>query len=185
MKSVFINRTRLFQFAGLLLLLCLIYACQNDFERDYSKLKSSKIEIPSDMSMTYEGKDTVINDIWTSDLKLIVYKDSTSCTSCFIETLPRWNDIILKYRGRLSVIFILSPENGIENDIRLLLQVSDFKYPVILDTNKSFCRTNPQISANRLLHVFLIDKSNRVVFIGNPLSDKEINSVFEKRLREY
>lgn len=71
MKSVFINRTRLFQFAGLLLLLCLIYACQNDFERDYSKLKSSKIEIPSDMSMTYEGKDTVINDIWTSDLKLI------------------------------------------------------------------------------------------------------------------
>lgn len=184
MRLDYFNKMIWCQFVGVFALSFLIHSCKSDFEKAYDSLNNSKIVIPSNMSVTCEGKDTIINNIWKSEFKLVVYKDSMSCTPCFIETLPQWENILNKYDSKkLSILFILSPTKTKENDLRLLLQFSDFKYPVILDFEKSFRSANLQIPENKLFHTFLLDKNNKVVLVGDPLNNIEINNLFKKRLK--
>lgn len=55
--------------------------------------------------MTFEGKDTIVNELFNSQYKLVVYKDSMSCTPCYIETLSKWNRILNKYNKDVLAIF--------------------------------------------------------------------------------
>lgn len=55
----------------------------DNVERDLIELRSSPICIPS-LNVVYNGKDTVIRNINKSELKFVVYTDSTGCSSCGI-----------------------------------------------------------------------------------------------------
>ncbi len=165
-------------------LLSIITSCDNTFKSEYNRLKNSKIIFPNNMKMTFEGKDTIINDMCNSDFKLIVYKDSLSCTPCYIESLPQWFTIINKYNSKkLNVFFILCPTLENETDLRLLMEINRFKYPVLIDEKKYFQNINPQISSNKLLHTFLLDKNDKVILIGDPLNDKKIKDLFEQEIK--
>lgn len=161
-----------------------IISCDNSFKREYSQLKNSKIEFPDKLKMTFEGRDTIIDDIWNSEFKLVIYKDSLSCTPCYIESLPKWFKIIDKYDSKkFSAIFILCPTKEDEIDIRLLMEMNGFEYPILIDNNNAFRNANSQISSNSLLHTFLLNDNNEVIFIGDPLSNEKINDLFEQEIK--
>lgn len=87
------------------LFLLLFSSCKSEFEKEYSLLKGSHIAFPNTLSMTFEGKDTIVNELFNSQYKLVVYKDSMSCTPCYIETLSKWNRILNKYNKDVLAIF--------------------------------------------------------------------------------
>lgn len=166
------------------LFLLLFSSCKSEFEKEYSLLKGSHIAFPNTLSMTFEGKDTIVNELFNSQYKLVVYKDSMSCTPCYIETLSKWNRILNKYnKDVLAVFFILSPSEEEEEDFRLLLRYSDFKYPVLIDNEQMFLKLNKQIPNNKKLHTFLLNSNNDVIFIGNPLENGRIEDLFEKQIQ--
>lgn len=125
-----------------------------------------------------------VNELFNSQYKLVVYKDSMSCTPCYIETLSKWNRILNKYnKDVLAIFFILSPSEEEEEDFRLLLRYSDFKYPVLIDNEQMFLKLNKQIPNNKKLHTFLLNSNNDVIFIGNPLENGRIEDLFEKQIQ--
>lgn len=166
------------------LFLLLFSSCKSEFEKEYSLLKGSHIAFPNTLSMTFEGKDTIVNELFNSQYKLVVYKDSMSCTPYYIETLSKWNRILNKYnKDVLAIFFILSPSEEEEEDFRLLLRYSDFKYPVLIDNEQMFLKLNKQIPNNKKLHTFLLNSNNDVIFIGNPLENGRIEDLFEKQIQ--
>lgn len=171
-------------FIKIIICLSIIISCDNSFKREYGQLKNSKIEFPYNMKMTFKGRDTIIDDIWNSEFKLVIYKDSLSCTPCYIESLPKWFKIINKYDSeKFSAIFILRPTKENEMDLRLLMEINGFEYPILIDNDNVFRGANSQISSNSLLHTFLLNKSNEVIFIGDPLSNEKINDLFEQEIK--
>lgn len=171
-----------------LTLLC--YSCKNKLtplEESYRNLKNSEIIFPQDLQLTWEGKDTTLNNYLNTDYKLIIYRDSISCNQCYLETFPQWNKLKCEldscYGPCLSFIYILSPLQKDEADLRFSLQVLDFKHPIYLDKNKSFQRYNPQVPHERSLQIFLVNKKNKVILIGDPLTNKKIRLLLEKKIQ--
>jgi hypothetical protein len=56
-------------------------------------------------------------------------------------------------------------------------------YPIIIDTLNTFKQHNRDITYNKYLNVFLLDK-NRIIFIGNPLYDAQLNLLFHKKVQD-
>lgn len=75
------------------------------------------------------------------------------------------------------------PSEEEEEDFRLLLRYSDFKYPVLIDNEQMFLKLNKQIPNNKKLHTFLLNSNNDVIFIGNPLENGRIEDLFEKQIQ--
>lgn len=187
MRNIF-NRTSL----GLLLLLLICAACREQksstqLERAYAALKGSHITFPDDMQLTCEGKDTVISHYCDADFKLVIYRDSLSCNQCYVETFPDWEKLINEYDScfnkKLDFVFILSPLSKNEEDLRLNILGMEFKHPIYFDRKGSFQRSNPQIPRMPMLQVFLLDKNNQVIMIGDPLANKDINQILRKKVQ--
>lgn len=184
------NILRLASRAFILLGLCV--ACENrhdltPMEREYSELKDSRITFPEGLQLTFEGKDTLMNRSADADFKLVVYRDSLSCNQCYVETFPEWDKLIHEFDScfnrRLDFVFVLSPLAKDEDDLRLNLQVIGFKHPIYLDTKSCFQKSNPQIPHAPSLQVFLLDKDNRVVMVGDPLANKGIRQLLQKKIQ--
>ena len=187
MRNIF-NRTSL----GLLLLLLICVACREQksstqLERAYAALEGSHITFPDNMQLTYEGKDTVINHHSDANFKLVIYRDSLSCNQCYVETFSDWEKLINEYDScfnkKLDFVFILSPLSKNEEDLRLNILGMEFKHPIYFDRKGSFQKANPQIPRMPMLQVFLLDKNNQVIMIGDPLANKGINQLLRKKVQ--
>ena len=182
---------KLFYLVGsVLMLLMLCVSCNRNttpLEESYKKLKYSKITFPDDLQLTLEGKDTVMNGFLDSEFKLVVFRDSMSCNQCYVETFPQWDKLMCEfdscYGKRLQFVFVLSPLQKDEADLRLNLQVIGFRHPIYLDMKKSFQRSNPQLPREHLLQVFLVDKENEVVMIGDPLTSGDMRQLLKKKIQ--
>ena len=177
----------------ILLLLLFCYACKktenlDSFEQAYRNLKGSFISIPNDLTMIFEGKDSLLNKKLNTDYKLIIYRDSLSCSVCYVETLPYWQKLMDELncysKGKLDFIFILSPLKKDETNLRLNLEVSEFKHPIYIDMKRNFQQENPQLPKFEELNVFLLDKNNNVIMIGDPLENKKIKELLKRKCKE-
>lgn len=159
-------------------------ACGNsgEIKRDVKLLQSKNILFPSDIEILIKGKDTVINDFMDSQLKLVVYTDSTGCSSCSINQFHRWNNLLSYAEGfnnRLKYYFIFSPKKNDVHSIKFELRTALFDYPVILDSKSEFEKLNPHLPKNKALHTFLLDKDNNVILVGSPLGNPAIEKLFK------
>lgn len=157
-------------------------------EKDIEALTSNLIVVPEDLQTTISGIDTTINDFFSSKIKMVVYTNSESCSSCALSKLHMWHGIIKyaeSYNGALKYYFIFNPPKG--ENIRLALKNSMLDYPVLLDSLGEFEHLNPHLPKNKAMHTFLLDEDNNVILVGNPLTNKKIEKMFyeevEKRLK--
>ena len=168
----------------LLLLMLLFFACGNrqKIAKELSQLQSECIVLPKQSQLTIQGKDTVWMDFMRDGrLKLLVYTDSTGCSSCTINKMYMWDSLIeysKVYKGNLKFYFIFSPGKQDEESVRIALQSHAFDYPVLIDTLGEFEKLNPHLPENKALHTFLLDENNNVILVGNPLYNKKIEQMF-------
>lgn len=115
-----------------------------------------------------------------SAYKLVVFTDSTQCSSCFIGHLSIWNDLLeWEDSGLLDFIFIVEPKFGEHQRIAELLHSSILNHSVYLDTYNSFRLSNPQLPQNSIYHTFLLDNDNHVVIVGDPVRNAKIKDMME------
>lgn len=141
-------------------------------------MQNKEIVFPQNLVPFYEKMDTLaVHE--SNALRLIVYFSKDMCTVCNMEKIPEWNSIksILK---RWNIIYILSfSEEENQEIIDFLIRNRTNEDIIYLDKGGMFKELNPFIGDNPLLHVFLIDSSNRIKIVGDPLYNEEVLKLYK------
>lgn len=184
--SCFDNYLKYARFAFCVFAMTIFINCNNN------KIKNDvELILSQDLIVNYSDMDTVkIGSLChnkKSSLRIISYIDSLNCTSCSFEHIYMWEDLIDKMRdckGNLSVEFIFSNANNIRNDEweELTKFIPDIS--IFIDSSNSFIKRNPQIKSNPMLHTFLVDSTNKVLLVGNPIKNKNVEMLLEKTIKE-
>ncbi len=171
-------------------MILVFFACGNrqKIVEELSQLQSKSIILPQQSRFTIQGKDTVLMDFMKeSRLKLLVFIDSSECSSCSVNKMFLWDNLIeysRKYKGNLKFYFIFSPQKQDKESVQIALTNNAFDYPVFIDSLGEFERWNPHLPKNKALHTFLLDENNNVILVGNPLHNKKIEEMFYKVVEE-
>ena len=166
----------------LLVILLFLTSCRERAESSLALFMGSYMRIPTnqmDLRFCSAYPDTLVKD---APLRLFTYIDTTECQTCQFPTLIDIEKKVREgaYANKLKVIHIfhIQPENK-----ELLYKVlchNNIRGTVYLDTCGFFENENPLLKNNKLLHMFVLNKDNNVVLIGNPFC----NAYMRKQMRQ-
>ncbi len=112
--------------------------------------------------------------------KIITYIDG-DCPSC-LENLDSWKEFTRLVDDIKTVQFICYLHSS---NYRYLKSNYDFfsesDFIIIYDKEKVFFKKN-NLSMNKVFHTFLIDASNNILLVGNPMVNKKIEDIYLKLL---
>lgn len=131
----------------------------------------------------FNGTDSLF--VNKSKPKLIVFVDSTYCSSCFLGQLIKYyevNDSLTRHNGEL--IIVLHPQESKIPQIETRLSHEKFPFWCIMDIEGEFIRLNHAIPDNPLLHTFVVDKNNEVVLVGDPTRNEKIEELFFRQIQK-
>lgn len=156
-------------------------------KRELTKLvkewQGREILFPSNPEMKLFGKDTVCPDLFSRDYKIVNYIDTNDCTECRMKLFD-WQ--LLKEEAdslRLDASFIFIAWVKDYKYLENLQKINHFDTPILYD------RTGQADSLNHFakapgFQTFLLDKNNRIVLIGNPVSNETLWSLYKKTMRK-
>ena len=168
----------------------LCVSCLNDSSlgEDVYQLKSNPILIDWNRMECIEDEfDTVSFHRDSAKLKLIVYVDSTRCSSCYVNTMYQWSDVFAKlqpYKGRAQILFIFSPSEYRRESFHLAVKGAHLGFPVYVDSMDVLLHDNPHIPSNKECHTFLLDERDSVILVGSPLKNKKMEALFWRTVEE-
>lgn len=175
-------------FFGVLMMNCVCTHRDTDMmKEDLCALKQHKIVLPlNQMECIIESHTNSVSE--HSLLRLIVYSDSASCSSCAVDKLYMWTDFCQRtevYKNELDYGFIFCPKSKDRIDVEFAIStLRHFNHSVYVDTLGLFERFNPYLSKNPRLHTFLLDENNNVLLVGNPLENEKIEEMFWQIVEE-
>lgn len=174
------NRGCLLLLAGIL---CLC-ACRNKEKEQIAQLVSEwqnkEIVFPEKSTFTYFGEDTTSYPLPKSTYKILVYVDSAGCMKCTLK-LPLWKQLIKTVNSsapeQIPFLFYFHPHNY--EQIKYILKRDDFDLPVCIDPKDELNKLN-HFPSEMMFQTFLLDSSNRVLAIGNPILTPQIQDLYLK-----
>lgn len=166
----------------ILLLTIFLSACQDKQKEIITLLvkewQGKQILFPENMVFTRFASDTTNFVIPTSDCKVLVFVDSIGCTSCKLQ-LSRWKEFI-RYTDSISqknIPFLFFFQFDDQWEIHSLLIRENFDKPICLDRSDSLNQLN-HFPKDIRFQVFLLDKNNKVVVIGNPVHNPNVKELY-------
>lgn len=176
------SRVRIIILLGLIL--CLGSCSNHRIRKQLENVLSQEVRFPSSINCCF-GSTSGKKPLSDSIPQLVIYVDSTQCSSCRIghlsEYIPLYEESIQSQQFVLAII--LSPPSADCEHISHLLSVYDYPFPVYLDKNHSFRRENGFIPDDSRFHAFLTDRSHHPVFVGDPVRSDRLRSLFEQALQ--
>lgn len=152
----------------------ILWSCSTD-KSDYTTLvaewQGREIKLPVVMTDVLTG-DTI--NLSEADFSILSYVDSAGCTSCKMK-LPIWNEFanLLDSISDATVQFIFVVNSNDDKEISYLLKRDSYNYPVFIDSLDEVNSTNA-FPSDHTVQTFLLDHSNKVIAIGNPIINKSI-----------
>lgn len=166
----------------LVLLLPLIYSCHDTKRNQIISLlqewKGKEIIFPKESIISIQNSDK-INQLFTdSEYKILTYIDSAGCTDCKLK-LFLWNEFkhTVDSLNGMNVSFIFYSNMRNKNELERLIRRDNFACPIYLDIHDQFYQLN-NISTDITYQTFLLDKSNKVIAIGNPIHNPQIKKLY-------
>ncbi len=175
------------QLSVLLFISTIYFACNsNKQEKDIAQIvtewQGKEVIFPDDLVFTLFGKDTVDYNIPESNHKILLYVDSVGCTSCKLQ-LYEWGRLIEEVAtltsGSVPVLLFFHPKD--KRELTYLLKRDELSVPVCLDEGDKLNTLN-RFPTREDLQCFLLDKDNRVVYIGNPIQNPRIKEMYLSRI---
>lgn len=162
--------------------LAISISCGESLEKQVARMQG--MHITMDFNNAYARYDG-IDSVYTSDAgaKLVVFVDSLSCSSCFLNHLHSYsevNDTLRNHGGNLVVI--LNPQILRLEEVRSKFSTERYPFWCILDSKGEFIRNNPNLPGNKLLHTFTLDKDDNVVLVGDPSNNPKIMELLKRQL---
>jgi hypothetical protein len=154
----------------------------NDSKKEITKIVSEwqgkEIIFPENRIFTRFGQDTLAYQIPVSDFKILMYVDSVGCTSCKLQ-LHKWAGFISEVDSltgkSVPVLFFFHPKD--KRELTYLLKRDGITAPVCVDEEDKINSIN-HFPANQDFQCFLLDKDNKVVYIGNPIQNIRIKEMY-------
>ena len=166
----------------ILLFTIFLSACQDKQKEIITLLvkewQGKQILFPENMVFTRFASDTTNFVIPTSDYKVLVFVDSIGCTSCKLQ-LSSWKEFI-RYTDSISqknIPFLFFFQFDDQWEIHSLLIRENFDKPICLDRSDSLNQLN-HFPKDIRFQVFLLDKNNKVVVIGNPVHNPNVKELY-------
>ena len=146
------------------------------------------------VSMPFDKMSCWINDSiqeyrpWEkAELKLVVYTDSDACSQCTLKNMYLWKDFVAlerKYNGQFYIFFIIQSSSKGISSLVSNLHHTELNHPIYIDSTNVFKKKNPHIPSESMFHVFLLDKRDSVILVGNPLFNNQIEDMLRKKISE-
>ena len=173
----------------ILVLLPIFFSCKNEQkekEKQIAKLvtewQGKEIKFPDILIFTRYLTDTTDFQIPQSEYKVLVYVDSTGCTSCKLQ-LHKWKELIeyadSETQGKVPFLFFFHPKDT--KEIRYLLKRNGFDRPVYIDLDDRLNKLN-KFPADMTFQTFLLDKNNKIVALGNPVHNTAVKDLYLKQI---
>ncbi len=173
---------RLFKVLAVCLLF--LFACNNKkwskAEQIVKEWGGKEIIFPEGTKCMFMGQDTTCQQSQSAKYKLLVYTDSTGCTSCklniglwkmYIETI----DSILP--NQVEYLFYFQPKDRTELD--KLLKREKFEHIVFIDEDGKISNSN-NFPLEMEYQCFLLNNDNKVISIGNPTLNPRIWNIYQE-----
>lgn len=163
-----------------LCILILVCSCSNrdTILQKVKQMKETPITIPLGKMVYWEPEENEDEKLKDRDYRLVVFADSAQCTPCFISHLSEWYEFLsLEREGKLNVTFIIEPKTALYDETIERINKVQFLHPLYIDSNYQFRKSNPKIPEESMYHVFLLNKNNQIVLVGNPLHNKQIEEM--------
>lgn len=168
------------------MILCLattgLASCRKfETRRMLRKMMGSTVVLPEKVLCVQNGEVFPMPEELRSKPKLIVFVDSTECSTCRIDNFIRYGSLFDKSRetGLFSIMLLLTVKSAKYHDIEKHLVLSKFPYPIYLDIENCFRKDNPFIPDNTSMHALSVDSNNRVLLIGDPIYNESIMEMFQ------
>lgn len=176
-------RTRIIIIMGLVL--CMSSCSNYHIRKQLETFLSQEVRFPSTMLRCPGGPTGT--EAWPDSMpQLVIYVDSTQCSTCRVghlsEYIPLHEESIRT--GRYMLTIILSPPIKDYGSIMHLLETYKYPFPVYLDKNHSFRKENGFIPDDSRFHAFLTDRSHRPVLVGDPVRSDRMRKLFDQSLQE-
>lgn len=156
----------------------IVNSCNNDTRNKVTDLMNRQVTLLLDSMYCCNGDSACFNK--EADYQMVVYGDSTECSTCFLSQLSMWHDLLeLEEKGIVKFLFIVEPRNDEANFISKNIYLARMNHPIYVDSSYIFKRENPFIPSESMYHTFLLDKGKKIILIGNPTKNDKIKKIFE------
>ena len=146
-----------------------------------------EIKFPENVPCYVSGQETLsefCDDCFHKEFKILLYVDSTGCSSCRLQ-LFEWKQLIEEvdslFQEKVGFLLFFQPKNL--SDIDFLYIRDGFDYPVFIDPTGTINRLN-QFPQAMQYQCFLLDGDNKVAAIGNPVSNMKIWELYKKQIAD-
>ena len=160
-------------------------SCKNRFEREAETVVrewtgKTILNIPEDNYIVNNGDRLDTCSLNRSEIMIVSYINQSEATSCMLH-LHDWEKFI-SYIDSLTgkqvrCALVANPKNKYE--FVDILEKYGFKHPIYIDEKDDFNRAN-HFPSKMSFHTFLVDKNNKVIFIGNPINSSGVRDSYIK-----
>ena len=165
-----------------LLMLLMLPACKQTQSEKLEKLlrewTGKEIVFPNNPSFTIYGEQEADFKIPNDGYKVVHYLDSIGCISCKLN-LEKWKEYIAYMdsatNGTVPCVFFFHAKE--KREVKISLKEDNFDYPVCMDTANEFYQLN-RFPMYPILQTFLLDKDNRIVAMGDPVTNPKIKELY-------
>ncbi len=171
---------------GLLALFSIIFSCTNRnriIEQTLSNIVNRELKIDYNNMDLINPKTNGI-DLSKSQLIWVVFFHRDYCKSCFLKDLKKWGAFRDDYH-HMSIVGIISGEVHDPQRVKDEICEMNLDIPVYLDKNDIFIKENKQIPEDKMYHTLLLDESNMVKMVGNPVLSQEIKKMFDNFYKKH
>ena len=151
--------------------------------KDIIQTWNGKTIIFTPLNAKIMGEDTIIPNILDHKYKVLTYIDTTGCTACRLKLFD-WKLFIKElntFSEDIAFLFVIHSKNYQEfEDIQ---KANKFTYPVFYDYNANLKNIN-NFPNDPNFQTFLLDKNNKVLIIGNPVTNNNIRQLYEDILKQ-
>ena len=159
---------------------------ENKQKKEIAKIvqewQQKEVVFPSEMIFTKYGTDSIEYEIPPSAYKVLMYVDSIGCTSCKLQ-LHKWKEFIAEVdsvtNGEVPILFFFHPKDL--REISYLLKRDGIDIPVCIDREDKLNMMNG-FPSRQEFQTFLLDRDNKVVFIGNPINNIRVKEMYLKEI---
>lgn len=169
----------------IILYVLLVVSCKDKKEDVSGIIKNwmgKEIKFPSNIQC-YSGKNTVFSydSLLNKEFKILLYIDTTDCFKCQAR-LSDWSELIYDFNLLYSekVAFLLFYHVKNEQEVCELLEYERFEYPVVIDNKYDVINRLNNFPEHREYQCFLLNKSNRVISIGNPTINPGVLNLYKE-----
>lgn len=152
----------------------------NEIREKIECLREHRINIPLSSMKIIKRQEQNVDNMY----KMISYWDSKSCTKCEISHLYLWSNIIKK-SNNVSFYFIFEVDPSSTNLFDSLPEsiCNNSNVTICIDSTGMFRNKNPMFPQESFLQTLLVDESNQIILVGNPLKNLKIKELYFERIK--